>query len=213
MYDASEYGNLSLAIDALNSYGVDVNERGPDGGETPLWIACSYRNHIEIVKILLKRKDLQVNLAADDGRTALYVASQYGHLEVVRLLLSKSEIDINKDADGWNGGSTALYMASQNGHLEVVRLLLSKSEIDINKKFKNTTPLAIAKQKGHTEIVKLLEMQQQQQQQPYQMVKVVCPANAAPGTTLRIDHNGRTYEIVVPEGITAGGTFEFPAAI
>jgi len=55
--------------------------------------------------------------------------------------------------------------------------------------------------------------QQQQQQQQYQMVKVVCPANAAPGTTLRIDHNGRTYEIVVPEGITAGGTFEFPAAI
>jgi ankyrin repeat protein len=74
LYKASESGNLSDAIDALNSDGVDVNERGTDDGETPLTIAC-FRNHIEIVKILLKRKDLQVNLAMDGGWTALYIAS------------------------------------------------------------------------------------------------------------------------------------------
>jgi hypothetical protein len=45
------------------------------------------------------------------------------------------------------------------------------------------------------------------------MVKVKCPPNAKPGTTLRCDFNGNTYEIVVPQGIAPGQEFEFPAAI
>ena len=56
---------------------------------------------------------------AEDGATALILASVGGHLEVARLLC---EAEADKDKAN-HSGSTALIIASDNGHLEVARLL------------------------------------------------------------------------------------------
>ena len=78
---------------------------------TALWMA-SKNGHLELVRLLLSKSEIDINKAEDDGATALFIASDKGHLEVVRLLLSKSEIDINKGHQGW----TPLTIAKQRGH-------------------------------------------------------------------------------------------------
>ena len=59
------------------------------------------------------------DLANNNARTALMLASRIGRLEVVRVLL---EYGADKDLAG-NHGRTALMHASQAAHWEVVRLL------------------------------------------------------------------------------------------
>ena len=126
LYNASSEGNISETKDLLTIKDVNVNEQGVlliEGqttteikGITPLLVAV-WNNHIEIIKILLKRKDLEINQKANntDGHTALMMASQFGRLEVVRLLLSKSEIDIN---NSMNTGATALLLATVGGFVK-----------------------------------------------------------------------------------------------
>jgi len=63
-----------------------------------------------------------VNASANNGWTALMLASRCGHYNIVRLLL-EAGADVNaKDDDG----STALMLASRNGYIDIVRLLKSK---------------------------------------------------------------------------------------
>jgi ankyrin repeat protein len=81
------------------------------------------------VRLLLARKEIQINQAANDGQTPLGVACCYGRVDVVKLLLARPEILINKAK---NNGSTPLYGACYWGKVEVVRLLLTNKDIDIN---------------------------------------------------------------------------------
>ena len=165
LYKASEKGDVSKVNIALSKKDVNVNEKynkGLSGGWTPLTIACA-KNHIEVVKILLKRKDLLLNQAMDDGATALYVASQKGHLEIVRLLLSK-RLNVNKAK---KDGCKPTHAAASFGRIEVLRLLLKQPNIDYTTKDNSgKTPQAWAQKKGHEEIVKLLarELEKQRQQ-------------------------------------------------
>jgi ankyrin repeat protein len=53
------------------------------------------------VKLLLERKDIQVNLASNSGWTSLIWACREGNEDVVKLLLKREDIDIRlKDHDG-----------------------------------------------------------------------------------------------------------------
>jgi ankyrin repeat protein len=113
-------------------------------------------DNVEVVRLLLSHRDIDINRVDSEGATALYIASELGRIETVRLLLSKSksEIDMNKAT---KSGATALNIAFQKGHVEVFCLLLSKSEIDINKIMDNgVTALFMASQLGHLEAVRLL---------------------------------------------------------
>jgi hypothetical protein len=72
-----------------------------------------------VEKLLLNGADI----AAEDknGRTALYLATQYEHKAVVKLLLEKGADISAKDEEGW----TAIDLASKEGHEVVVQLLTS----------------------------------------------------------------------------------------
>ncbi len=95
-----------------------------------------------------------VNLQADNGRTALINAS-WGHEGIVRLLL-EGGADVNLQA---NNGRTALIEASLKGHEGIVRLLLEGgADVNLEKKSgKRRTALQIASKRGHEEIVRLLQ--------------------------------------------------------
>ena len=61
-----------------------------------------------------------LNLANNNGLTALMLAAGHGHVEVVRVLL-EAGADVNLAS---NNGSTASMLAAGQGHVEVVRLLV-----------------------------------------------------------------------------------------
>jgi hypothetical protein len=104
--------------------------------------------------MLLAKQGVNVNQAADDGATPLFMASQKGHAEVVSMLLAKQGVNVNQAA---NSGATPLYVASQNGHAEVVSTLLVKQGVNVNQAKNNSaTPLYVASQKGYTKVVSML---------------------------------------------------------
>ena len=94
-----------------------------------------------------------VNAAASDGVTSLWLASLKDNIDIVKLLLEAGA----NISDAHTDGRTSLWMASQNDHTEIVKLLLAaKADVNAARKADGTTPLCIASQEGHREVVKLL---------------------------------------------------------
>jgi ankyrin repeat protein len=115
MYWPFEKGNLAAAKKMLAGM-PDVNAKDPDGN-TPLCYAVK-NGHIEIVKLLLTVKGLDLNVPSFSGQPALLVAVADARLEIVALLLAAGA-DINrKDISQ----QTVLHLAGQNENL--LQLLL-----------------------------------------------------------------------------------------
>ncbi len=76
-------------IDALLRAGSDPNSEISDRHEydRPLLMAAGH-GHTEAVRLLIDR-GAQINLAQDDGRTALIAAVEGGHTETASLLLAR----------------------------------------------------------------------------------------------------------------------------
>jgi ankyrin repeat protein/serine/threonine protein kinase len=124
-------------------------------GRMTALIMASYQGHIDIVRLLLRDKDVDANAQDDaDGASALMAASYQGHEEIVLALLkNKKKVDINaRDVYA----ETALYKASSQGHTKVVRVLLQHDDnLDANlKDADGKTALVAASNKGHVEIVR-----------------------------------------------------------
>ncbi|EFC41844.1 predicted protein [Naegleria gruberi] len=114
-------------IDEFNNYfnEQDVNNKS-QYGQTMLWVAC-FNGHLEIVKLLLSCKTIDVNLGNRDS--PLYTACQNGHLEIVKLLLSCKTIDVNlTDYRDYS----PLYIACRYGYLEIIKQLLQHPNIEID---------------------------------------------------------------------------------
>ena len=121
---------------------------------TPLYVAAAM-DRPAVVRILLSRPDIDVNLAHPTGATPLFVAAQMGHLEVARLLLEKQKTNpllatpVNR--------TTPLTAAAYNGHMELVQLLLSSGRVDINTRQKDgATALFAAVQADRPLVTELL---------------------------------------------------------
>ncbi len=103
-----------------------------------------------MVRLLLAGQGVEVNKTAQNGVTALCIASQQGHVEVVRLLLARQGVEVNKDARG----HSALMLASQDGRVEVVRLLLGHQGVEVNQVSElGYSALIIASEDGKLEVV------------------------------------------------------------
>ena len=74
--------------------------------------------HIEVVRALIDAK-AALDLADNDGWTALLKAANNGHIEIVRALL-QADADVNHIA---NDGATALSLAEEYEYTEIVALL------------------------------------------------------------------------------------------
>ena len=91
---------------------------------------------------------------ANNGATALILASFKGHVEFVKLLI---EAGSNLEHATSGDSRTALTIASNNGHLEIVKLLIAAgSNLEHAASSNSQTTLINASNKGHLEIVKLL---------------------------------------------------------
>jgi ankyrin repeat protein len=63
-------------------------------------INASVKNNINKVKLLLERKDLNINLQNDNGWTALIIALEYDYIDIVKLLCN---FDLRSKFTGQSG--------------------------------------------------------------------------------------------------------------
>ena len=152
LYTSCRRGNARQLESLLRFGKTDINVMTPNG--TLLYIAA-LENYPAVVKVLLSRPGIDVNLAGASGATPLFAAAQYGHLEVVRMLLQRPEI--NPSIGTSNHGTAPLTAAAFDGRKEMVKLLLSSGKININLRQKDgATALFCAVQRNWPEVVGLL---------------------------------------------------------
>ena len=127
-------------------------------GETPLMLAA-LSGHGAVVKILLRRDEVNPGKADNEGGTPLIYAAKWGHQGIVRTLLVR-EVNPNKSD---NKGRTPFSHAAEGGHAGVVKILLEQKGVNPNKSDNgNQTPLMWAAKSGHRMVEALL--------QPYEAV-------------------------------------------
>ncbi|KAJ7364164.1 ankyrin repeat-containing domain protein [Mycena albidolilacea] len=110
LYLASEEGHQEIVRLLL--------EKGANADHLVL-AAASKDGYTEIVRLLLKN-GADVNAAAENCSTALYLASKEGHIEMVRLLIENGAHCNGK------AFSSALWAATKKNHTDVVRFLREK---------------------------------------------------------------------------------------
>jgi ankyrin repeat protein len=108
----------------------------------------------EVIRLLLERKDVDVNNQDADGQYALQIATKQHLNSIVELLLGAENIDTNsKDVYG----STALTLAASGDNATAVRLFLQREDIRINSTNNDgKTALIAATEMGHESIVQML---------------------------------------------------------
>ncbi|KAJ8132161.1 hypothetical protein O1611_g1463 [Lasiodiplodia mahajangana] len=150
---------LRISDPTSKSYSVwsKVHKRCRDtlleGGHTSLAIAAAL-GHESVVKQLLNKSQINVNLADKNGRTPLHLAVFHGNEGVVKLLLRDSQINVNL-AD--NEGQMPIHSALLYSDEAMVKLLLKDSQIDVNlANGKSQTPINLAVLHGDEDMVKLL---------------------------------------------------------
>jgi hypothetical protein len=135
-------------VQALLDQGVNPNFAEEERGETALMIAVREESR-NVFAVLLKHPKIQLEATANNGDTALMLASYLGDIQAVTKLL---EAGAKVNRIGWS----ALHYAAAAGDLTVIEFLLAH-QADINAASPNkTTPLMMAIRAGKNNAVNLL---------------------------------------------------------
>ncbi|GHT96222.1 hypothetical protein FACS1894122_14390 [Alphaproteobacteria bacterium] len=119
----------------LPGHSFDVNQVWDSGcghDRTPLMFACE-SNNLELVKILLEQKDIDINKTATDDLgdvNAFMLACYMGNTEIVKLLMQRE--DLNTEQISFDDGYTALECASNR---EIVELLIDSKKFSFRKDY------------------------------------------------------------------------------
>jgi len=149
------FGIVEVVAAILQNKDWDVNASDFTGSTALTWAA--YRGWAEVVKLLLKRRDINPDLADTQyGRTPLSWAVKGGHEGVAKMLLER--VDVNPNQADPEYGRTPLSLAAECGNEGVVKMLLER--VDVNPDQADTeygrTPLSWAAKDGYEGIVKIL---------------------------------------------------------
>ena len=144
-----------IAYFGLDEIVVDFSmELKDDNGRTPLSWAAE-RGHEAVVRLLVKRDDVDINAKDNEGITPLIFAAVSGHKGVVQPLIERDDIEVNaKDGTG----KTALIWAAGYGYEAVVRqLLIERNDVEINARdSEGKTALIWAAENGYEAVVRQL---------------------------------------------------------
>eukprot|EP00047_Mylnosiga_fluctuans_P004692 m.235993 g.235993 ORF g.235993 m.235993 type:complete len:1096 (-) comp12913_c0_seq1:104-3391(-) len=140
---------LSAASSMLLEHGAEVNARDSKQ-QTPLMLAVQGKQ-AAVLKILLGRRDLDVNALDSNGACALGMALNANDTELASFLVSRGA-SVNVKA----GGYTLVHSAILNEHLGALRFLL-QNRADIEELTNDgETPLQLAVSQGKTDAVVVL---------------------------------------------------------
>ncbi|KAK0451233.1 ankyrin repeat-containing domain protein [Desarmillaria tabescens] len=167
---AAYYG-LAQVMKVLLNQGADLRK------DLPLGVAAQ-EGHLEMVKLLLSRDDVDDNQADPERRyrTPPMEAARNGHPEVVRALLECGRMESLNTA--CENGASALFWAVWGGHSGVVRILLAQPGIKVTTWDESyESPLMVAAGRGHSEIVRMFLEQED--------INLDAPSFITPQTALR----------------------------
>lgn len=133
---------------------VDVNVRFSKlkAGTTALHMAA-WMGHLDLVRLLLRKEDIQTNLMSAKGESPLTLAARNRHWSIVHLMINTPGVDVNKT----RSGPSPLSYAAEHGKEDVVRALLDTGCVDIHYRDQSgRSPVLYAAESGHRQIVRLL---------------------------------------------------------
>lgn len=84
-------------------------------------------DNVDIVKLVLFSKNIDVNETDSIGETPLAKVSLSGNIEILKLLLTFENVDVNKKSVT---GATPLHFAARKGHHDIITLLLQNTKIN-----------------------------------------------------------------------------------
>ncbi|EFR01503.1 ankyrin repeat domain-containing protein 28 [Nannizzia gypsea CBS 118893] len=149
--------NAEMVDILVNKYGVNVNVNTDNGG--PLLQAAEYC-HLEIMKLLLSQKEIDVNAQDGLGSTALHITVSKMHIhpdaiEATKLLLEHgADPNIQLFEEGWS----PLHVAAKFNCLKMCSLLLQVEGIELNLKTpEGKTPRDFAWDDKHYALAEELE--------------------------------------------------------
>lgn len=136
-------------IEMLLAKGADVNVADMEGRTA---VHKAVRQSEQLLDLILKSRDADVNAVAECGDRPLHVATNYNKPAVVSKLIAKgAEVDTADDS------YTPLHEAAAEGYLEVMALLLkSGASVDRVEDDESCNPLHCAAINGSVEAVELL---------------------------------------------------------
>lgn len=118
--------------------------------ETPLSLAVK-RNHVEMVRFLLKYPTVDVTTENIDGKMPIHLVLS---VEVLEQLLSKNHTMVNALN---KQGKALLHLAIERNQIEMVRFLLKQPFVDINvENIDGNSPMQMAIQMNSIDLVQLL---------------------------------------------------------
>ena len=125
------FGIEKLALNALTPGNSDPNPRD-SVNRTPLMLAAAYGQK-GLLKLLLSRDGIRINLTDLKGKTALGFAVDRAQFDIVQLLLSCSGVDINTD-NPFVAACEKASKLSDDTQLcsRIVKLFLSRPDLDVN---------------------------------------------------------------------------------
>jgi ankyrin repeat protein len=132
-------------------YGMYFNIINPARKKEDLFKAAQ-NGDVEAIQNILNEKEMDVDVADENGLTALHLASSRGHLQVAKLLLENGA-KINQKG---MFDKTALHLAATNGHFAVAELLLENGAVIDLKHSRGFTALHLAVENSKLELAELL---------------------------------------------------------
>ncbi|XP_065224861.1 uncharacterized protein LOC135848789 [Planococcus citri] len=148
LHSAAVGGHANI-IKLLLQNGAKMLKNGKN--RSALEFAVAYR-HLDVVKILLQHKTVNLNAKGNADWTILHIASQEDNLEIVKYLVSKG---CNIHAKN-SSGSKPIHIAAREGLKDIVEFFLSKGLKVDECGHKNQTLLHYAVMKNASEVVKFL---------------------------------------------------------
>ncbi|MCL2093597.1 MAG: ankyrin repeat domain-containing protein [Treponema sp.] len=119
----SAEGNVKAVADLLKN---NSNIHAQDGEGTCALVAAAYKNHLEIIDLLISA-GADVNMKDNTLQSAYLIATSEGYVELLKKTL-RAGADVHS-TDSYNG--TGLIRAADRGHVEIIQELL-KTDIRVN---------------------------------------------------------------------------------